>query len=179
MDAALVRRGRRAGRAATGCGSCPDLSIYPAVPRDVTAANWRRKRAIFEQCRLHVIAPSQWLMDKVAQSILQPAVATARVIPNGVDLATFPPADRARARAALNLPQDATLLLFAANGIRSNPFKDYKTLRAALGRVAANWQGGHLLALALGEAAPDEFLSPTVTLRHHPFTPDESVVARH
>lgn len=163
----------------TGCGRCPDLSIYPAVSRDNTAANWQRKRDILARCRLHVITPSRWLMDKVNGSILQPAVASAHVIPNGVDLSVFCPGDRAAARHTLNLPQAATILLFAASGIRSNPFKDYKTLRAALERVAANWRGGELLILALGESAPDERLSPTTTLRHLPFEPDESKVARH
>jgi glycosyltransferase involved in cell wall biosynthesis len=163
----------------TGCGQCPDLGIYPAISRDATAANYQRKRSILAQCRLHVIAPSQWLMDKVGQSILQPAVTSARVIPNGVDLSTFNPADRAAARRALDLPQDASVLLFAANGIRSNPFKDYKLLRAALGRVAASWQGGPLLILALGESAPDESLSESVTIRHLPFIADEREVARH
>jgi len=27
----------------TGCGACPYLQTYPAVPRDNTAANWQRK----------------------------------------------------------------------------------------------------------------------------------------
>jgi glycosyltransferase involved in cell wall biosynthesis len=163
----------------TGCGQCPDLAIYPPIPRDATAANYQRKRRILAQSRLHVITPSRCLMDKVKDSILQPAVASAHVIPNGVDLTIFHPADRARARDTLNLSQDATILLFAANGIRSNPFKDYKLLRAALGRVAANWQGARLLVLALGESGPDEHLAESVTIRHLPFTPDEREVARH
>lgn len=163
----------------TGCGQCPDLSIYPAVARDSTAANWQRKRDILARCRLHVITPSQWLMDRVNGSIVQPAVASAHVIHNGVDLATFCPGDHAAARQSLNLPQDATVLLFAASGIRSNPFKDYRMFRAALARVAAGWQGGRLLILALGESDPDEELSPSVTIRHLPFEPEEAVVARH
>ena len=32
----------------TGCGECPDLSIYPAIARDATARNWNRKRAILQ-----------------------------------------------------------------------------------------------------------------------------------
>jgi glycosyltransferase involved in cell wall biosynthesis len=163
----------------TGCGRCPDLAIYPPVPRDATAANYQRKRSIFAQTRLHIVTPSQWLMDKVKESILQPAVASAHVIPNGVDLSIFRPADRAAARLALDLPQDATVLLFAANGIRSNPIKDYALLRAALERVTAHWRGGPLLILALGEYGPDEHVSASVTIRHLPFTPDEREVARH
>src|SRR5574341_819554 len=30
----------------SGCGLCPDLTIYPAVRRDSTAYNWERKRDI-------------------------------------------------------------------------------------------------------------------------------------
>ncbi|HVX31203.1 MAG TPA: glycosyltransferase, partial [Nitrolancea sp.] len=112
----------------TGCGACPDLTIYPAIRRDATAGNWRRKRAIYAQSRLFVATPSQWLMRKVEQSILAPAVAEARVIPNGVDLSIFRPGDRQAARAELGIPQDAHVLVFAANVIRDNVWKDYRTL---------------------------------------------------
>ena len=48
----------------TGCGSCPDLTIYPAIRRDGTRANWRAKEAIYSRSRLYVSTPSQWLMDR-------------------------------------------------------------------------------------------------------------------
>src|SRR5262249_17776060 len=51
-----------------GCGQCPDLTIYPAVPRDATATNWTVKERIFTASRLHVATPSNWLMDKVRRS---------------------------------------------------------------------------------------------------------------
>ena len=38
----------------TGCGSCPDLTLYPAVRRDATAHNWQRKRRIYSGSRLYV-----------------------------------------------------------------------------------------------------------------------------
>ncbi len=81
-----------------GCGRCPDLSIYPAVRRDATAYNWRRKQRVFAKSRLHVAAPSEWLMRKVEQSILAPAIVERRIIPNGVDHGIFRPGDKARAR---------------------------------------------------------------------------------
>lgn len=31
----------------TGCGMCPDLQIYPAISRDATAYNWRRREKYF------------------------------------------------------------------------------------------------------------------------------------
>src|SRR5262249_25040689 len=37
----------------TGCGQCPDLTIYPAVRRDMTDYNWRRKRELYARSRLY------------------------------------------------------------------------------------------------------------------------------
>ena len=56
--------------------------------------------------------PSQWLMRKVEQSILAPAIVEARVIPTGVDWRRNS-GDKS-ARSALRLPQNAKILLFAA-----------------------------------------------------------------
>jgi len=160
----------------TGCGKCPDLTIYPAIRRDATAYNWRRKRDIYAQSRLYVATPSRWLMRKVEQSILAPAVVDSRVIPNGVDISAFYPADKRAARAALALPQDAMILLFSANGIRHNVWKDYRTLRTAVGMVADRLQASDLLFLALGEAAPPERIGKVV-VRFVPYQRDPAVVA--
>lgn len=135
----------------TGCGRCPDLDIYPPVCRDGTAENWRRKQAILAHARLYLATPSRWLMRRAEQSLLWPGVAQARVIPNGVDLNTYRPGDPAAARAALGFPPDAAVALFAANGIRANPWKDYATLRTAIGMLAAKSIGRPLVLLALGE----------------------------
>jgi len=139
-----------------GCGDCPDLSIYPAISRDGTARNWRRKRDIFAKCRLHIATPSRWLMEKVKQSILGPAIEQARVIPYGINLKIFRASPREEARAALSLPQDADIVLFAANGIRRNVFKDYQTMRQAIGQVAASGSDRPLIFLAVGESGPME-----------------------
>lgn len=163
----------------TGCGACPDLSLYPAVRRDATAFNWTRKRDVYARSRLHVATPSRWLMDKVERSMLAPAVAEARVIPNGVDLDVFRPQDRAAARAALGLPNDAAVLVFAANGVRHNPYKDYRTLRDGLGRLATRMSGRELILLALGDDAPPEQIAAGAVVRFVPFVTDPSAVARY
>lgn len=140
----------------TGCGACPDLTIYPPIKRDATAANRRRKQRLFAQCRLHVATPSRWLMDRAAQSILWPGVVEARVIPNGVDQNVFRPGDRYQARWRLGLPPDADVLLFAANGIRRSSFKDFTTLRRALELLGAQQRERRLILLAVGERSPAE-----------------------
>jgi glycosyltransferase involved in cell wall biosynthesis len=140
----------------TGCGECPDLSIYPAAKRDATAYNWERKRGIFARSRLFVATPSRWLMNKVDASMLKPACLEQRVIPNGVDLTVFTAADRREARSRLNLPLDAQILLFAANGVKQNLWKDYRTMRAALARVAALMNDRPVLFIALGDVGEEE-----------------------
>jgi glycosyltransferase involved in cell wall biosynthesis len=140
----------------TGCGHCPDLTIDPAVRRDATAYNWRRKREIFSNSRLYVATPSEWLMRKVKQSILATAVVEDRVIPNGVDLAVFHPSDRRSSRASLGIAEEARVVLFAATAIRRNIWKDYETVRQAVGRTAEQLNGRSLIFLAMGEDAPPE-----------------------
>ena len=36
----------------TGCGRCPDLTIPPAIRRDGTRFNWKRKKRIYQRSRL-------------------------------------------------------------------------------------------------------------------------------
>jgi len=166
------------GRWLAECGQCPDLAIYPAVRRDATAYNWQRKQKIFSRSRLYVTTPSHWLMKKVEQSILAPAVIEARVIPNGVDLSIFHPADRQAARAALGISQAAKVLLFAANSIRRNIWKDYQTMRAAVAIVAERMHGQSLVFLALGEDAPTEQIGQA-EIHFIPYQKDQSAVARY
>jgi len=169
----------------TGCGACPDLSIYPAVRRDATACNWNRKRDIYAACegRVYLSTPCAWLMRRVKESMLAPAIAEARVIPNGVDLKVVRPVDRQEARKQLNLPREARLLLFAASGIRKNPFKDFQTLRDAVAQVAQQMtfdrnSNSPLILIALGDSAPDEQIGQA-QVRFVPFENDPAAVARY
>jgi glycosyltransferase involved in cell wall biosynthesis len=127
-----------------GCGNCPHLDTYPALRRDGTAFNLARKRSIYAGLALTAVTPSRWLMDMVERSVLAPAAARREVIPNGVDLEVFRPGEPGPAR-------DLPLLVFAAQGGRGNQFKDFPTLRDALGRLAVDVE-----AVALGDPAPGE-----------------------
>ncbi len=139
----------------TGCGSCPDLSIPPAIRRDGTGRNWRTKRDVLALSKIHVVTPSRWLMDKVQASILGPAVVGARVIPHGVDLEVFRPHSKRLARAALGITDDAAVLVFAANGGARNPWKDFSTIRAAA-LDAAQTLGRELTLFVVGGELGDE-----------------------
>jgi glycosyltransferase involved in cell wall biosynthesis len=161
-----------------GCGRCPDLTIYPRIRRDATSHNWRRKRDIFAKSRLYVATPCRWLMQKVEQSMLAPAIEQARVIPYGIDLSMFRPAPKDKARTLLLLPQDAEVLLFTANNVRRNMFKDYQTIRTAVARIAAHATRRRLLLLAVGEDLPTERIGQA-EVRFIPYQKDPEVIARY
>lgn len=133
----------------TGCGGCPDLAIYPAIRRDATATNWIRKRDIYAGSRLHVTAASWWLMRRIDRSMLAPAVKQAQVIPNGVDLSTFRPADKRSVRRVLGIAADAAVVLLMA-GRRESPWDDHEMQRAAMSSITARTPGQDLLFVAIG-----------------------------
>ena len=160
----------------TGCGSCPDLSIFPGIKRDATAFNWERKRALLAASRLYIATPSQWMMDRVRVSIVAAAGIESRVIPNGVDTSMFTPGDRTAARAALGIASGVRVLLVAANGLRHNVWKDYATLRGALERLGSRTWPWPILVLAVGETAPAERIG-SLEMRFVPFISDSETLA--
>lgn len=139
-----------------GCGSCPDLAVYPPIRKDATAANLSAKRTIYKASRLYVSTPSEWLMERARGSALAEGMAGARVINNGVDLNLFKPWDRGEARRLLGLPEAPMMLLFTANAARRNVFKDHQTVFAAARRAAEQLPGKRLLLIALGDSGPTE-----------------------
>jgi glycosyltransferase involved in cell wall biosynthesis len=150
-----------------GCGRCPDLTIYPAIPRDTTAYNWRRKRRIFGASHLYLTAPSRWLLERATGSL--PPVALSKVIPNAIDLATFRPGDQAAARAVLGLPQKAWVVVCSAH----TPFKDLDTVKEALTLLPSTRP---VIGFCMGREGPPERLG-TAELRFAGFIPSPTDVA--
>ncbi|MBL8038187.1 MAG: glycosyltransferase [Nitrospira sp.] len=162
----------------TGCGHCPDLSIYPAIARDATAANWKRKRDIYRESRVYVATPSRWLMRQVEQSILAPAVVEGRVIQNGVDSTVYKPGSRQQAREALGLSQQDMMLLFVANAARSNVFKDYRTIEQCARQVAAQYSNSRITVIVLGDQG-DPILYKNGGIQFVPFQRDKRITAQY
>jgi glycosyltransferase involved in cell wall biosynthesis len=148
-----------------GCGRCPDLALPPAVRRDATRINWRRKRRALRGAKLFVSAESEWMLDRARRSLLAPAAAGWRLIRGGVDLETFAPGSRVAARRALGLAPGALLVLFVANLGPENPFKDFATVRRAVRELARREPGRALELIAVGADGPEERLAPGAVLR--------------
>lgn len=90
------------------------------------------------------IAVSTFVREKMIEHGADPARIT--VIPNGVDLETFAPGDRAGARADLDLPQNLPLILFTGNLI---PRKGVDVLLQAFSK-AAKHDAAHLAIVGEG-----------------------------
>ncbi len=161
-----------------GCGECPDLSIYPAIPIDNTAENWQIKADIYRRSRLYVATPCRWLMDKIERSMLMPGIVDRRVIYNGIDLSIFRPSDQSAARQELGLPLNARIVLFVGAAIRDNHFKDYATMQAALEKLAQQDAPEDLLFLCLGEEGPPQRMG-RATIRFIGRINDRQRVARY
>jgi glycosyltransferase involved in cell wall biosynthesis len=117
-------------------------------------------------------------MNKVEHSILAPAIIEPRIIPNGIDLAVFHPADRQKVREELNISQDVFVLLFAANKARQSFWKDYMTLHSAVQLLAHRFFDQRILFIALGEDGEKERFG-NATLTFLPYHQDPVMVARY
>lgn len=134
-----------------GCGSCPNLQVYPAIAKDSTARLWDDKRSIYRNSRLHVVVPSRWLLEKVARSIL--SEHPVDIVHNGIDTGLFRPFGRREVRDALGIPEGTLVIGAAAHGgtIR-NPWKGgqyTRTVLEALGGTSLDF-----LFLDIGGDAP-------------------------
>ncbi len=154
----------------TGCGNCPDLGLPPAVRRDATAANWRRKQRLLQRVPLRLAPSSESLADRVRRAPLAETAAEIRVVPNGVDLDLFRPrTDR--------LPGRRPVVLFSGNNPDANRYKDYATVAAAV-QVAATEYGRPMTLIVLGATGETE-INGLVEIRRVPFSADREVVARY
>jgi glycosyltransferase involved in cell wall biosynthesis len=158
-----------------GCGHCPDLTIYPGIPRDRTADNFGLKQRIFSETRLYLTAPSKWLMERAERSLLAPSIEEARVIPNGVDTTVFRPRDRAKERSRLGLPRDSRILLCAGSVARSDRTTDRHLVRPALQLLAE--KNVDCTMLFLGSPTDSRERIDGIQFIHRPYERDISKVA--
>lgn len=104
-----------------GCGNCNRLDYYPKLKKDTTKFLLETKKEIYEKSDFKIVCPSNWLANRVKQSILKNK--DIRVIYNGINPEVFKPIDNILARKTLNLPENKMILLFSASGSFNNPQK--------------------------------------------------------
>ncbi len=106
------------GKFTAACGACPLLGSSDET--DLSRRIFNAKAQALKDWpadRLRIVTPSRWLAGEAQRSALFGRFA-ASVVPNGIETDVFKPIDKAQARAALKLPQDAKIVLFVSNHIR-------------------------------------------------------------
>lgn len=134
------------------CGRCPALGSQD--DGDLSRRVWERKRRAWEDLPITVVAPSRWLSGCARSSALLGA-ARHEVIPNGLDLDRFRPADRAASRARLGMPADRTLVLFGGVNSATDPNKGLTLMVEALHHLAVGGRTAGVDWVVFG-TAPDQ-----------------------
>jgi glycosyltransferase involved in cell wall biosynthesis len=135
------------------CGGCPELQS--SNPNDFSRSIWSRKRNSYQRLDpnfVRIVTPSRWLATHATNSSLL-SLFSISVIPPGIDTELFQPRDRPKCRQALNIPEDASVLLFVAQWI-SDKYKGMEILLAAIEKLKVN---PNLWLLVVGQG--DEFKS--------------------
>ncbi len=161
------------GRWSTGCGQCPDLARYPAIPIDTSALLWRIKRRAYATSRPTIVAPSRWLEGLARQSPIFKDCVIERIA-TGVDTSVYRAVDKAAARAVLGLPREGKLLLFSAHSVDDDERKGRAAAIAALNRIVPREGLAIVLLGAGGTSWEGKLAHPVIRLG---FLRDERLLA--
>jgi glycosyltransferase involved in cell wall biosynthesis len=144
---------------------------------DLDRWTWRRKQRHWRR-PFQIVTPSRWLASCVEQSALM-GDWPVTVIPNPIDTKVWRPVDRRHARQLLNLPPDASLLLFGALGGDEDPRKGFDLLRDALQHLRGHGDGLDLNGLELivfGQLAPSQETPLGFPVRHTGYLHDDDTL---
>ena len=134
----------------TGCGQCPYPDTYPQIEQDTTHLEWWLKAWVYKRSQLAIVVPSTWL-QKLAQSSLLKRFPIHH-IPYGIDTEAYFPLDSKQCRAALGIPSQKRVLMFAAASL-SDPRKGSDLLHSVLRQLPTSLKKESiLLTLGTGEA---------------------------
>jgi glycosyltransferase involved in cell wall biosynthesis len=150
---------------ASGCDRCPLLA---PLAGHVPAAVLRHKQRWLDPSRISIVCPSEWLSSAARRSQLFQHAAV-HTIPNSVPVRRYQEISRADARAALSLPQQATVVLIGSDHLDERR-KGHADAIDALSLLATNpglqaaFHRGEIICAAFGDGAlPDDGL-PVVRL---------------
>lgn len=119
------------GKFSERCGACPQLGS--GDEDDLSRRIWTRKSetlATVDEARVRLVAVSRWMAEEARRSSLLGGFPATSINPS-IDSQIFAPRDRDAARAALGVPEDASVVLFIADSLVTRR-KGFSLLAAAL-----------------------------------------------
>lgn len=135
----------------TKCSKCP--IIGNKLLKDIVSITFNLKKKYLTRYKnLHIVTPSNWLANCVRQSTLFKE-NNINVIPNLIDTSSFKPIDKITARDILNLPKNKKIILFGANGGKSDKYKGWDYLVSAISKIERE---DIIIALFGGDISEDD-----------------------
>jgi len=135
----------------TECHKCPDLKGYPkSWFFDFTTHMFKEKVSMFAGFeQLHLVAPSEWLADRMRQSFVRHMPIS--VVPNGIDVGTFRRFDTNELRSSLGLTNE-----FVALSVGSNLLSELKGGRCVLELAKRNPNAGIVFVMVGVDQLPNQ-----------------------
>lgn len=137
----------------TSCGPCPVLGSIQRF--DLSRLNFRRKQRAYQGINPIVVSPSNWLADCARASDLTGNM-DIRVIPYGIDTATFWPHPTQWCRQLWGLPEDKHVILFGAANATGDMRKGYDLLVSALQHACKGIGHNDVVAAVFGAYEPPD-----------------------
>jgi len=117
------------------CGRCPALHSDDA--QDYSHTIWEKKKKIYQDLDLHIVAPSHWMAECARSSSLLGGF-DIQVIPNCIDTGQFAPVGRESACQRWGLDPGKKHILFSGMNVQADPNKGYDYLQNALKLLPAD-----------------------------------------
>jgi glycosyltransferase involved in cell wall biosynthesis len=105
------------GKFSAKCGACPQLGSKDE--NDLSREIWERRNRALSTLRpgqLNLVGTSRWIAEQSRKSSLLNRFGVT-VIPNGLDTDVYMPREKRFCRDLWNIPQDAQVVLFAAESL--------------------------------------------------------------
>lgn len=116
-----------------GCGECSDVKKYPKNYLDFSKRMFKLKKELFESnWNPVIVTPSKWLSNIVKNTFFQKY--QIEIIPNGIEIETFKPANKEKAKQILGFPSKSKVVLFVAADL-NNELKGAKYFFKAINEI--------------------------------------------
>lgn len=158
------------------CRHCPEAWFPSILVEKGIRKNLREKLEVISKIKPYVCAPSIWAMEIIKQSCIGKLVPEIRLVRNGVDTSVFNPGDKKSARVKTGLPADSFLILSSGRELKTNRYKNFKTLKRVAMMLGSSSIKGKTTILCLGDRGQTQHYGQ-VEIRFIPFSMDENYIA--
>jgi glycosyltransferase involved in cell wall biosynthesis len=133
-----------------GFYQCSELRHYAQIEWHNEKYLMFKKRRVYQQTKIHLVTPSEWLKKLVSQSVLKDK--PINIINNGIDTEIFKPQDKSKLRQKLGIPENKKVILFLAAGGTDDPRKGWQFAEAVVKKFSQN---NNTLFLSVGGSKED------------------------